>query len=174
MELGLLVLRAIVGALFIGHGAQKLFGWFGGHGPAATSGMLESIGLRPGRPMALAAGTAEVLGGLLFVAGLLTPVAAALMTAVMACAIWTVHRTNGLWNPDGGYEYNLVLIAVAVAVTSIGAGEWSLDEAVGLAVSGVGWAIAALAAGLAAALGALGAGRLELGHRTGGTTAMRT
>ena len=96
------------------------------------------------------------------------------MTAVMACAIWTVHRTNGLWNPDGGYEYNLVLIAVAVAVTSIGAGEWSLDEAVGLAVSGVGWAIAALAAGLAAALGALGADRLELGHRTGGTTAMRT
>jgi putative oxidoreductase len=69
MELGLLVLRAIVGALFIGHGAQKLFGWFGGHGPAATSGMLESIGLQPGRPMALAAGTAEVLGGLLFVAG---------------------------------------------------------------------------------------------------------
>ena len=97
MELGLLVLRAVVGGLFIGHGSQKLFGWFGGAGPDGTGAFFESLGIRPGRAMARAAGFAELAGGLLFAAGLVTPLAAALLIAVMTCAIATVHRPNGVW-----------------------------------------------------------------------------
>src|SRR2546430_14036053 len=92
MELGLLVLRATVGLLFIGHGAQKLFGWFGGHGPDGTGQFFESTGLRPGRALAVWAGAAELLGGLPLALGLLPPAGAALLTAVMLTAIWTVHR----------------------------------------------------------------------------------
>jgi putative oxidoreductase len=152
MELGLIVLRATVGLLFIGHGAQKLFGWFGGHGPDGTAQLFESVGLRPGHALAYAAGAAEVLGGLSIALGLLTPAGAALLTAVMLTAVWTVHRANGLWNTDGGFEYNLVLVAALFALSAVGAGDWSLDQALGLDLAGAGWAIAELAAGLAGAV----------------------
>lgn len=124
---GLFIIRIVVGLLFIGHGAQKLFGWFGGYGPKGTGGWLESIGVKPGVAMAVVAGLMELLGGLLFALGLLTPVAAALIIATMLVAIFKVHGVNGLWTTANGYEYNLVLIAVALGVALVGAGDYSLD-----------------------------------------------
>lgn len=159
MTLGLLVLRLVIGLLFVGHGAQKLFGSFGGHGPQATAAYFESLGMRPGRSMALAAGASELVGGLLLAAGLLTPLGAALLSAVMFTAIWAVHFAKGLWLTEGGYEYNLVLLAAAFAVCAIGPGPWSLDNALGLDAAGVGWALAELAAGAFGATLAIAAGR---------------
>src|SRR5688500_18533491 len=95
MELGLLILRVVVGALFVGHGAPKLFGLFGGHGLSGTAGFFEQIGLRPSKLHAVGAGAAELTGGLLLALGLLTPLAAVLLTAVMTAAILTVHLRNG-------------------------------------------------------------------------------
>jgi putative oxidoreductase len=160
MELGLLVLRGTVGLLFIGHGAQKLFSWFGGDGPDGTAQLFESAGLRPGRALAYAAGAAEILGGLSITLGLLTPAGGALLTAVMLTAVWTVHRANGLWITNGGFEYNLVLVAALFALSAVGAGAWSLDHALGLDLAGTGWALAELAAGLAGAVLAVASGRL--------------
>src|SRR5579884_4262524 len=131
MNLGRLLLRLVVGGFFIGHGTQKLFGWFGGHGRQGTGQFFESLGLRPGERHALAAGTAEAGGGLLLAAGLATPLAAASLTAVMLTAIRKVHLKNGPWVSDGGYEYNAVLIAAVLALAELGPGEWSLDAALG-------------------------------------------
>lgn len=167
MSLGLLVLRVVIGALFAAHGAQKLFGWFGGHGLRGTGGFFESLGLRPGRMMALGAGLAELCGGVLFACGLLTPLAAALLIAVMVVAVATVHWTHGLWAAEGGFEYNLVLVAAAFAVTAIGAGEWSLDSGLGLDVAGVGWALAALAVGVLGGVAAIAVGRFAARRRVG-------
>ncbi len=124
---GILIIRVIIGLLFIGHGAQKLFGWFGGYGLKGTGGWLESIGMKPGIAMALAAGLSEVAGGLMFALGLWMPIAALLIAATMLVSIVKVHGTNGLWVTQNGYEYNLVLIAIAVGGALIGAGEYSLD-----------------------------------------------
>ena len=159
MELGLLVLRLVVGLLFVGHGAQKLFGLFGGHGLQGTSGFFESIGLRPGRFHATAAGVLELAGGLLFALGLLTPFAAAMIIAVMVAAVLTVHLPNGVWATDSGYELNLVYAAIAFAVAGTGAGGWSLDDALNLDLAGTGWALAALAAGILGGIGAVLSGR---------------
>ncbi|MEA2272025.1 MAG: putative oxidoreductase [Solirubrobacteraceae bacterium] len=159
MELGLLVLRLVVGVLFMGHGAQKLWGYFGGHGIEGTGGFFEAIGLKPGRLHARAAGFNEFAGGLLLALGLFTPFAAALLIATMVAAIVTVHWQKGVWSTDGGYEYNLVLMASAFAVACIGAGPWSLDGAFNLDLSGAGWGLAALAAGVAGGFGAVAAGR---------------
>src|SRR5215210_4526505 len=111
MDLGRTALRFVVGPLVVGHGAQKLFGWFNGHGLEGTGGFFESLGLRPGRRHALAAGVAETAGGAMITAGALTPVAAAGITSTMVTAIRKAHADNGLWSAQGGYEYNLVLIA---------------------------------------------------------------
>ena len=161
MELGLLILRLVVGALFAGHGAQKLFGVVGGGGLDGTAGFFENLGLRPGWLHARAAGTAEFAGGLLLALGLFTPFAAAALIAVMTTAVITVHAPNGIWNTNKGYEYNLVLAAVAFTVAAVGAGAWSLDEALGFDLHGVGWAIGALAVGLACGIGAVLSGRAE-------------
>ncbi|MFB6364176.1 DoxX family protein [Paenibacillus elgii] len=127
LALGLLLVRLVVGLLFIGHGAQKLFGWFGGYGPKGTGGWMESVGIKPGVVMAVLAGLMELLGGILFAAGLLTPLAAALIAATMLGAIVKVHGPNGLWSTANGYEYQLVLMAVAIGVALTGAGAYSLD-----------------------------------------------
>lgn len=127
IALGLLVVRLVVGLLFVGHGAQKLFGWFGGYGPKGTGGWLESIGVKPGVAMAVVAGLMELVGGILFAAGLLTPLAAALIVLTMLVAIVKVHGQNGLWATANGYEYNLVLLAIAIGVALTGAGDFSLD-----------------------------------------------
>jgi putative oxidoreductase len=161
VNLGLLVLRVIVGVLFVGHGAQKLWGWFGGHGIAGTGGFFEALGLRPGRMHASAAGVAEVAGGALLALGLLTPLAGAMLTAVMVMAIWTVHASKGVWATGGGYEYNLVLLAVAFALAGVGPGSWSLDHALGISDAGAGWALGELAAGVAGAVVILGVAQLS-------------
>jgi putative oxidoreductase len=127
LSLGLLIIRLVVGVLFIGHGAQKLFGWFGGHGLKGTGGWFESIGMKPGAALALLAGLSEFVGGLLFVLGLLTPLAGILIAATMLMAIIKVHWQNGVWMTANGYEYNLTLIAVAIGVALIGPGQYALD-----------------------------------------------
>jgi putative oxidoreductase len=160
MNLAILVLRVVVGLLLAGHGAQKLLGSFGGHGPQGTGGFFENLGLKPGVPLAVAAGAAELGGGTLLALGLLTPVAAALITAVMVTAIVTVHYPKGVWNTEGGYEYNLVLIAVAFALAGVGAGAWSLDGALDLDLTGAGWALGALGVGVIGGVGAVLAGRV--------------
>ena len=163
MDLALLILRVAIGAFFIGHGAQKLFGAFGGHGLAGTGRFFESLGMRPGRLHATGAGIAEFAGGLLLVLGLLTPLGAMMIIAVMAVAIMTVHAAKGPWVTDGGYEYNVVLIAGAFALAGAGAGEWSLDGAMDLDVAGAGWALGAFGLGLLGAIGAVLAGRAGVG-----------
>ncbi|MEK8129518.1 DoxX family protein [Paenibacillus filicis] len=127
MAWGLLIVRVVVGLLFVGHGAQKLFGWFGGYGPKGTGGWMDSIGIKPGVAMAVMAGLMELIGGALFAAGLFTPVAAVLITLTMLGAIVKVHGKNGLWVTANGYEYPLVLIAVVVGIALTGAGAISLD-----------------------------------------------
>lgn len=128
---GLLLIRLVVGLLFVGHGAQKLFGWFGGYGPKGTGGWMESIGIKPGVAMAVLVGIIELGGGLLFAVGLLTPLAAVLLTLTMLGAIVKVHGSNGLWATANGYEYHLVLIAAAIGVALTGAGAFSLDALLG-------------------------------------------
>jgi putative oxidoreductase len=127
MNLGLLIIRLVVGLTFAGHGSQKLFGWFGGYGPKGTGGWLESIGIKPGVQMAILAGLGELIGGLLFAAGLFTPIGALLIVVTMFIAIVKVHGQNGYWVTSNGYEYNLMLIAVAIGVALVGAGSYSLD-----------------------------------------------
>jgi|SRR5215211_2712492 len=163
MDLALFALRIVVGGLFAAHGAQKLFGSFGGHGLAGTGQFFEQLGLRPGERHARLAGLGEFGGGLLLVLGLLTPLGAAAIIGVMTVAVLTVHAPKGWQNTDGGYEYNAVLAAVAFALACAGPGAWSIDDAFGLDSGGVGWGFLALAAGILGGMGALisarGAGR---------------
>lgn len=127
MDLGLLILRLVIGLSFMAHGAQKLFGWFGGYGPKGTGGWMESMGIKPGVAAAVMAGLMELVGGLLLAAGFLTVLGAALITLTMLGAIVKVHGKNGYWSTANGYEYNLLLIAAAVALALTGAGTYSLD-----------------------------------------------
>jgi putative oxidoreductase len=131
----------------MGHGLQKLTGWFGGHGLEGTGKAFESMQLAPGKAHAAAAGTSETVGGALLAGGLLTPLGASLLSGTMLTAIRKVHLAKGVWVANGGYEYNLVLLAVVFAVTDLGPGEWSLDEAFGARRSGPAWALAQLLAG---------------------------
>src|SRR3954471_14835929 len=130
MKLGKLALRGVIGPLFVGHGTQKLFGWFGGHGLEGTAGFFEGkLGLKPGKRHATAAGASEAIGGALLTVGALTPVAAGLITGTMITAIRKVHAPNGPWSTNGGYEYNAVLIAAVLALTADGPGRPSVDAA---------------------------------------------
>lgn len=124
---GALALRIPVGLILAAHGAQKLFGWFGGHGLAGTAQWLESIGLAPGLLMALLAGGAEFFGGLALMLGLLTRPAALVSAFTMLVAIFSVHISHGLFIANGGYEFALALLAATVALTLQGAGRFSLD-----------------------------------------------
>jgi putative oxidoreductase len=147
MHLGQFALRATIGSLFIGHGTQKLFGWFGGHGLDATGAFFESkLDLRPGKRHALMAGAAEAGGGALLVLGAATPIAAAAVTGTMVTAIRKVHAPSGPWVTDNGWEYNAVLIAAVTALTATGPGRPSVD---GDRFKGNALALAALAAGVA-------------------------
>jgi putative oxidoreductase len=151
LNIGQLALRGVVGPLFVGHGTQKLFGWFGGHGLEATGNFFESMGMRPGRQQASAAAAAETGGGVLLIAGLGTPLAASTLISVMLTAINRIHFKNGLWSTDGGYEYNLVLIGALLALAEEGPGSLALG---GDEPHGPGRAAAALAGGVIGALGA--------------------
>ncbi|MEM1502513.1 DoxX family protein [Domibacillus sp. 8LH] len=126
-DLGLLIIRLVIGLTFVGHGAQKLFGWFGGTGITGTGSWLESIGIKEGAKVwATLAGLFEFIGGLLFAAGFLTWLGAIMIVIVMIDAIFAVHGKNGYWMTNGGFEYNLVLIATAMGVALIGPGEYAL------------------------------------------------
>jgi putative oxidoreductase len=148
MDTGLFIARLIFGALLVGHGTQKLFGWFGGHGLEGTGGFFHSLGFRPGRPMAAVAGLSEAGGGLLLVLGLLTPLAGAAIVGTLLVAA-SVHLEKGLWSTNGGYEMALLYGVLASAVALSGPGSVSLDRAFGLDDNwSVGLGIAAVALGL--------------------------
>lgn len=142
MAYGLLLLRLVAGGTLFAHGAQKLFGWFGGHGLRGTAGFFENLGFRPAVPLAFLAALAET-GGLVFAAGLLTPLAALGITIVMLNAIAVVHWSKGFFNGNGGLEFPLSLAAIAVAVAATGPGRFSLDRAIGWDdnLSGVWWGV---------------------------------
>lgn len=148
MSIGLLILRLVVGLTLAAHGAQKLFGWFGGYGVAGTGQFMEQLGFRPGRLYAAQAGLAEVLGGLFLATGFLTPAAAAMVGAVMLVAGVSAHIKKGFFAHNGGYEYTLVLGATALGLAFTGPGAFSLDGALGISWSGEAWGLAALVAGL--------------------------
>lgn len=156
MDIGLLLIRVIVGLLMAGHGAQKLWGWFGGHGPKGTAGFLESLGYRPGKPYAVVAGLSELAAGVLLVVGLAVPLAAAILIGVMLNAALSVHLPNGLWVSDGGMEYPLVLSTVAAALALTGPGQVSLDAALGWSRPSAWVALAAVVVGILAGLAAIG------------------
>ena len=151
METGLLLIRIVLGVVFAAHGAQKLFGWFGGFGIAGTGGWLASMGFRPARLHATVSGLSEFGGGLLLAFGLLTPLGAAAVAGVMIVAIATVHTPNGFFNSSGGYEFNLTLAVTALALAFTGPGRYSLDRALDLSVAGTEWGLAAIAASVVTA-----------------------
>ena len=148
MDTGLLVLRIVVGLLLVGHGAQKLFGWFGGAGLPGTAGFFRSVGYWPPRLMAGFAGGAELIGGLSLAAGFLTPLAAAAIIGTMLNVGVGVHRRNGLWAADNGYEYPLVLGAVAAGLGFTGAGAASVDAWLGIGAGGAEAGVFAVGLGL--------------------------
>ena len=160
MDIGLLVLRVVVGLLFVAHGTGKLFGWFqAGHGVAGTSDMLAGFDFRPARPWALVNGLSETAGGALLALGLLTPLGAAMVIGVMLVAARTAHAGKGPWVFAGGWEYPLAIGAVATALAFAGPGAYSLDRLLGLDLSGWTWGLGALVVGLGAAVLTLTLGR---------------
>lgn len=123
-----LALRLPIGITFMAHGAQKLFGWFGGYGLEGTGQWMASIGLTPGYLMALMAGSSEFFGGLLLIIGLLIRPTSAVLAFTMLMAIVTVHLDNGLFMSNNGYEFGLALLAAIISLTISGAGKLSIDS----------------------------------------------
>lgn len=132
VDVGLLVLRVVLGVIFAAHGAQKLFGAFGGPGLKGTAGFHEQLGIKPPFVMAVLAGLAEFVGGILVAVGFLAPLAAVALIVTMAVAVFAVHIKNGFFSMNGGYEFNLALAAMALTVLIAGAGAYSLDGALGI------------------------------------------
>ncbi len=164
MDIAILLIRVGVGATLAAHGAQKLLGWFQGHGIAGTAGFLESLGFRPGKAYAWLLGGAELLGGLALAVGVLTPVAATVVAAVMVGAILAVHREKGFFAQAGGYEYPLALALASVATAFAGAGRYSLDHVFGWSLAGEEWGVAAVVAALGLGLAAVASGNLRVGQ----------
>lgn len=154
-DLALAILRVVAGLVIAAHGAQKVFGAFGGTGLEKWTGNVAALGFRPARVWALAAAGGELLGGLALAFGLLTPIAAAVCAVDMLVAIWKVHWSKGLWITKGGYEYALVLLVISAVIGLRGVTALSLDELLGSA-QGAPLAfivITAVGAGLAAICG---------------------
>ena len=125
---GITLLRIVTGLTFAAHGAQKLFGWFGGYGLEGVAQWMESIGLAPGYLLALMAGSAEFFGGIALIIGLLARPAAAVLAVTMVVAIVTVHLANGFFMSNNGYEFGLALLAASVSLLFSGAGKASVDQ----------------------------------------------
>jgi putative oxidoreductase len=183
MNTALLVLRLVPGLLFMGHGLQKLVParysppLLHAMGPRAAAGFFDQLGLRPALPALFAAALAEVGGGFLIAAGLVTPLGTALLAAVMTTAILSVHVRTGIWSADGGFEFPLLMLAVAFVVSALGPGTLSIDNWAGIGNwTGVHWAAgdaaragAAVGIGAAAGLLTLALGRVRIAvesHRT--------
>ena len=132
MDAGILLARVVVGLLMAAHGSQKLFGWFGGYGIAGTGGFFESLGFKPGRFFAAAAGFSELTGGALLALGLLGPLGPAMIVAVMVVAIATVHWQHGVFAQNDGIELPLLYTVTAASLALTGFGAYSLDAALGL------------------------------------------
>ncbi|MEU2617513.1 DoxX family protein [Streptomyces sp. NPDC007157] len=153
-DCGLLLIRLTFGLLMAGHGAQKLFGIFGGPGLAATGRGFDALGYHPGKVFAVIGGLSELAGGLGLAVGLFTPLAAAAVIGVMINAMVTVSGAHGLWSQNGGVEYSVAICVVALALAAIGPGRLSVDRffpwrsdgwlaaAVALGLGGIGAAIA--------------------------------
>ena len=165
MATGLLILRVVIGALFVGHGTHKLFGWFGGHGLDGTARFMESLRYRNGRVAAVAAGLAETAGGLLLILGFLTPLAAAAIIGVMLNAIATVHLRGGLWNTNGGIELPLMYAVMAGTLAFTGPGAFSVDSWFDLSMAGIPYGIGAALIGVLAGVAALALRRAESSSR---------
>ena len=153
-DLGLLTLRLTTGGLMMGHGAQKLWGMFGGYGIEGTAGWLESLGLKPGRMWAQVAGGSEFSSGLLTAVGLLGPLGPLSMFGPMVTAWVTAHAGKPIWVTSGGAELPLTNIAIAVALATAGPGRYSLDEIldIELPTPVVALGVAAIAAGIGGSL----------------------
>ena len=149
MDIGPTLFRGVAGPLFIGHGSQKLWGKFGGHGIEGTGGAFEQLGLRPGERHAKAAGIAEVTGGTLLTLGALTPLAATLVSSTMVTAIRKVHWKQGPWNTEGGWEFPAMIIAAMAALADRGPGSPSVDATLFPRLHGRTWAIGSLLAATA-------------------------
>jgi len=160
MSYGLLLLRVVVGGTMAAHGPQKLLGWFDGPGLGGVQKMLGSLGFRWPSSMALGLELTEC-AGLLFALGFLTPFAALGVAVVMLNAVALVHFKNGFWNGKGGYEFNLVLLSVAVAVSATGPGRFSIDRALHWDdnLSGLWWAVGVVGAAVLLSLATLSLGR---------------
>jgi putative oxidoreductase len=158
MDIGLLLIRLVVGLTLAAHGAQKLFGWFGGYGLNGTGGFLETLGFVPGRRHAFMAGLTETGGGVLLALGLFTPLAAAVIVSVMFVAAVSAHLGKGFFLSSGGYEYTLVLGVSGLSLAFTGPGSLSLDALLDLHLEGSTW-------GAAAALVGLVGGAILLGGR---------
>jgi putative oxidoreductase len=159
---GLLVLRLVIGLLLVGHGSQKLFGLFGGPGLAGAGGFFDTLGFRPGKPMAVVAGISEAGAGVLLALGLLTPLASAAVIGTLVVA-GSVHVAVGVWAQNGGYELPLLYITGAAVLAFTGPGAYSLDHALGLSgFAGNAWGIAAVALGALSGLAVVVRGRRAL------------
>lgn len=148
MKFGRLLARLIIGGMFIGHGTQKWFGWFGGPGIDGTTGMMGKLGLAPARANAHAASASETLGGAAIALGAFTPAAAAALIATMVTAIRTAHWKNGFWAANGGFEFNLTIIAALLLIVDGGPGPLSVDAAFGIEETGAAATLGALALGV--------------------------
>lgn len=155
VDLGLLAIRVVVGMLMAGHGLGNLFGWLGGFGLSGTGELFERLGFKPGRAFAAVTGVVEVAAGLLFLLGLLTPLAAAGIVGIMLATIRTAHAGKGPWYFNGGWEYNLTLLTVAAAVAFAGPGKAALDAVLAPGLAGWSWGTGALVLGVASGTVAL-------------------
>lgn len=156
-DVGVLALRLTTGGLLAGHGAQKLFGWFGGHGFEGTSGFMESMGFKPGEQWASMAGASEFGGGVLTALGLFHPVGPISTVGAMMVATRTAHKGKPIWVTEGGAELPVTNMAIAFALSMVGPGRYSLDHALGIKVpKGV-----AIAAALAVGAGIMAAEAVE-------------
>jgi len=153
MDTGLLLLRLVVGVVLVGHGTQKLLGWFGGHGPRTTGAFFAMLGYRPGVLFAVVAGLTEAAGGALLALGLLTPLAGAAVIGVMLNAASSL-RARGPWIVNGGWEYTIVLATVGASIALTGPGAMSVDHALGLDWS-TAWGVGGVGLGVGAAMATL-------------------
>ena len=134
MDLGILIGRLVLGLAMSAHGAQKLFGWFGGYGIAGTGGFLEGLGFRPGRFFAVALGAGELTAGLLTAAGFLGPVGPALIILLMLVAMVVVHWSHGFFAATNGIELTLLFVVGALLLAVVGPGAYSVDAVLGLPI----------------------------------------